>query len=112
GIVYLIDGRRTLGAVSSPTPWVRRIPFELLDPHLLLVDIGQQPACGFAVEANCRDQRIMLLDFAQPLRIVELGPIVPSIGRWKTCESASRRFKLQRRRVQWNLFLIHDCFSA
>src|SRR5262249_13909329 len=91
GIVDLVDRCRPLGTVSSPAPWVRRIAFELLDPHLFLIDVGQQSARGFTVEANGRDQRIMLLDLAWPLRSIELRPVVPAIGRRKTGESILRR---------------------
>src|SRR5262249_57597217 len=79
-IIDLVDRRRTLGTVSSPASWVLGIAFELLDPHLISVDVRQQSACGFAVEANGRDQRIMLLDLARPLRGIELCPVVPAIG--------------------------------
>ena len=80
GIIHLVEGRRTFGAVAAPAPRVSGIAFELLHPHLVLVDVGQQSAGRLAVEADGRDQGVMLLDFLGPLRGIVFGPIIPTIG--------------------------------
>src|SRR5262249_35931968 len=55
-IVDLIDGGRPFGAVASTTAAMRGIAFEFLDAHLLFVDVSQQPAGSFTVEADGRNQ--------------------------------------------------------
>src|SRR5262249_53771125 len=65
-VVHLIDRRRTLGAVASAAAGMRGIAFELLYAHLLFVDVSQQAASRFAVEANGGNQGIVPLDSARP----------------------------------------------
>ena len=51
-IVDLVDGRRALGAIAAAAAGVRRIAFKLLHLHFFFVDIGQQSARGFTIEAD------------------------------------------------------------
>ena len=46
-----------------------------------LVEVAQQPATRFAVEARSRHERVLLLDLVGPRLGVELGPVVPLIER-------------------------------
>src|SRR5262249_52493450 len=86
-IIDLIDGGWAFGAVASATAGMRRIALKLLHAHLVFIDICQQPARRFAVEADRGNQRIMFLDSFGPLRWIVFSPIVPPIGWRKTGES-------------------------
>jgi hypothetical protein len=76
-IVDLVFRRRTLGAIASARTGVVRIALEFLDRPRLLIDVGDQTAGRFAVEARRRHQRVMPLDFFRPRSGVVLFPIVP-----------------------------------
>ncbi len=77
----LIKRRRSFGAVPAAAARMSGVAFEFLHAHLVLVDVGQQAASSFTVEADSRNQRVMLLDFPRPLRGIVFGPVVPTIGR-------------------------------
>src|SRR5207245_695974 len=51
-IIDLIDRRRALCTISPATAGMIRIPLKLSDPLRLFIDICQQPAPRFAVEAG------------------------------------------------------------
>src|SRR5262249_10057755 len=80
-IGYLIDGCRPFGEVTSPTARMRRIAFKLLDAHRFFVYVSKQPAGSFAVEADCRDERVMPLDSPWPLPGIVFRPVMPAVGR-------------------------------
>src|SRR6266496_3361610 len=49
------------------------------------VDVSQQPACRFAIETNCRNQRVVFLDTARPGFRVEFNTVIPLFhGRTKS----------------------------
>jgi len=90
GIVDLVDGGRSFGAIAAATSRVGRIAFEFLDPRLVLVDVGQQSATRLTVETDRWHQRIVFLDFSRPLRSVVFRPVVPAVGWRIRGESAVR----------------------
>src|SRR5512144_3174724 len=52
GIVDLIEGSRSLGAISAPTPGMLRVAVKTPDAPAVLFNKSQKPACGFAIETN------------------------------------------------------------
>src|SRR6187549_1903819 len=50
GIVDLIDGSRSLGAISAPTLGMLRVALETPDMPGVLFNESQKAACGFAIE--------------------------------------------------------------
>src|SRR5262249_42840312 len=87
GIVKLIDRGRTLGAVASARAGMQRIAFEFADLTGVLIDVGEQSASGFTVEAGSWHKRVTPFDFIGPAFGVVFGPIVPAIDRWVACEA-------------------------
>ena len=81
GVVDLVDGGRPLGAVAPPAGRMVRVPLHAPHRPGLLVDVGQQTAGGFAVEAGRRDDREVLLHAPGPGLGVVLDPVVPALGR-------------------------------
>src|SRR5262249_41204827 len=79
GIVHLIEGRRSLGAVAPSASRMRRVALELLDRERLAVDVGEEPAARLAIEADRRDQRVASLDLLGPGDWVVLLPVVPAL---------------------------------
>ena len=77
GIVNLVDGRRSLGAVASAAGRMRRVTLELAHQAGILVDVGKHPAGRLAVEAGGRHQRVAPLDALGPLVCVEFDVVVP-----------------------------------
>src|SRR5207342_2162984 len=61
-IIHLVDGCGPFGTVASAAAGMRRIAFELLDAHLIFIDVGQESTSRFAVEADGRNQRVVLLN--------------------------------------------------
>ena len=53
------------------------IAFKLVDLLRLLIDVSQQPARRFAVEANRGDEVVVLLDTPRPRLGIKLSPVVP-----------------------------------
>src|SRR5579885_1792278 len=88
GIVNLIQRGRPFGAVAPPAAGMVGIALETAHAPALLVDIGQQPAGGLAVEADCRNDRIVFLQLARPSLRVVLYPIIPAFGRRARCQVA------------------------
>ncbi len=82
GIVDLVDRGRALGAIATARAGMERIALQLADAQRLLVDVGQQPAGGLAVEADRRDDRVAPLDPLRPGLRVQLGPVIPLVSRW------------------------------
>ena len=81
GIVDLIYRRRALGTVAPARTWVQRIALELLNLAGVLIDVGEQPASGFAVEARGRHKRVTALDFFRPAPGVVFDPVIPPVER-------------------------------
>src|SRR5579872_775124 len=59
------------------------IAFELADLARVFVDVRQQPARGFAIEARGRDERITMLFALRPRFGLDFCPIVPTLFGWK-----------------------------
>src|SRR5262249_42002952 len=79
GIGHLVQRRRAFGAIASAAAGMRRVAFELLDREGLAVDVGEELAARFAVEADRRDQRVAPLDLLGPGDRVVLFPVVPAL---------------------------------
>ena len=94
-VLDLVDRRGALGAVATARTRVVGVAFDLLDLAVLLVDVGDQAARCFAVEANRRHQRVVALHAARPCARIELGPIIP-LGWWR---EVLERGRAQRRLV-------------
>src|SRR3989442_7041915 len=82
GVLDLVQRGGALGAVAATTAGMNGIALELLDAARRLVDVGEQPARGFAVEADGRDQAVAALDLPRPGDGVVLFPILPALRRW------------------------------
>src|SRR5256712_11816252 len=80
---------------------MRRFSLELLDPERLLVDVGEEPARGLAVEADRRDQRVAARDLPRPRGRVVLFPVVPALDGWVAPEATLWRRELAGHRMQW-----------
>ena len=80
-VIDLVDRRRALGAVATTAGWVFGVALDLGDLARLVVEVGQQAAGGFTVEARGRYQRVVALDFVGPCLRVEFGPVVPLVER-------------------------------
>src|SRR5262249_1424477 len=91
GVMPLVQGRRSLGAVPPAAPRMLGIALELLDLESLLVHVGEQAARGLAVEANGGHQAVAPGDTAGPGARVELLPIAPAIDGRIGIETARRR---------------------
>src|ERR1700730_9256061 len=86
GIADLVDRRRPFGAVAAAAARMSGFAFELADREVALVDVSEQAASGFAVEADGRHQRIVVLNLARPRGRIVLEPVLPSLGRRKRVE--------------------------
>src|ERR1041384_3538653 len=62
-IVDLIYRGWSFGAIPSTRARMQRIAFELANIAGVLIDISEQSACGFAVEAGGWHKRVTPLDF-------------------------------------------------
>ncbi len=93
-IVNLVDGRRTLGAQPPAARRMHGIAFELGDLPDFLVDVGQQSAGRFAVEADRGNKIVVLLDAARPGLGIEFDPVVPLLYRRTVGEMAAVAFEL------------------
>src|SRR5882762_1699465 len=81
GIVNLSDRSRPLRAKPSATCRMLRVALKLRDLSGCLIDVGEKPASRFAVEADGRNEVVMLLDAARPSLGIVLNPIVPLLHR-------------------------------
>src|SRR5678816_4116929 len=68
GIIDLIEGRRPLSAVAPAAAGMFRIALEAANCIGILFNDGNQAACRFAIETDCRNDPALLFDFARPLR--------------------------------------------
>ena len=81
GIVNLIDNRwafRTKASAAGRMLWVA---FKLRDLSSFLIDIGEDSARRFAVEADGGYKLVVLFDAARPGFGIVLDPIVPLLDR-------------------------------
>jgi uncharacterized protein YigA (DUF484 family) len=99
GVLYLIERRRSLGAVAAARAGVERVALELLDREVLLVDVGHEPARGLAVEARRRHEHVALLLAPRPRLGVQELDMVPRLRSRKV---------LDRRDVHRCGVLAHD----
>ena len=77
GVVDLVDRGRPLGAVATARSRVGRVALELLDRHVRLVDVGQQPAGRLAVEARGGHEHVLVRHLARVRLRVVLHVVVP-----------------------------------
>ena len=92
GVADLIDRRRSLGAGAAATSRMYRVAFEATDLAGELVDVGEQAAARLAVEADCRDERIVALDPARPGAGFVFDPVVPVFGIGRAAQRPARVF--------------------
>ena len=95
-VVHLVERGRALGAVPPAAAGMHGIALELLDAARGLVDVGEEPARGFTIEADRRDQGEAPLDLLRPGRRVVGLPVVPSLDRRIRGERASGRGEAAR----------------
>ena len=91
-ILHLVERGWALGAVAPAAARVHRVALELLDAQRLLIDVGEQPAAGLAVEADRGDQRVAALDLLRPGDGIVLFPVVPALDRWIGRQGGRRHF--------------------
>ncbi len=72
------------------------IAFKLLHLAGDFVDVGEQPAGGFAVEAGGGNERVVTLLAPRPRLRIELGPVVPALLGWKRREMTAARAGIER----------------
>ena len=80
-VLHLVDRGRSLGADTAAASRMNGVPLEAPDLARLLVDVGEEPAGGLAVEADRRDELVAPLDLPRPRGGVVLDPVVPPLGR-------------------------------
>jgi hypothetical protein len=90
----LVDDRGPFGAQAAAAGGVHGIAFELGHLSGFLVDVGQQAAGGFAVEADGGDELVVARDFARPGGGIVLHPIVPFGDRRAGHQMAAFRLKV------------------
>src|SRR5262249_1511881 len=100
GVLHLVQGGWSLGAVPPAAPRMLGIALELLDLERLLVHVGEQAAPGLAVEANGGHQAVAPGDTARPGARIELLPIAPAIDGRIAIETARGRIEVARVRVK------------
>src|SRR5262245_28026701 len=99
-IIDLVDCRRAFRAQTSPACRVQRVTFELANLIRLFIDVRQEPAGRFAIEARCRHQPILALrSLSWPLMRIDLHHIVPSLRPWMAAKRGIGRTVLKRRRL-------------
>src|SRR5690606_19763774 len=81
GVGDLVQRCRSLCAVAAARAGVLGVALELADLERRLVDVGEEAAGGFAVEAGRGDEDVALLDTAGPRLRVQLDPVVPALLR-------------------------------
>src|SRR2546426_8818720 len=92
GILHLIEGGGTLGAVAAAAARMHRVALELLDLQRVLVDVREEAARRLAVEADGRDQLVAPRDLLRPRDGIELLPVVPALdGRIRGQPALARR---------------------
>ncbi len=94
GIVNLVDGRWSLGAVAPAAGGMCRVAFELAHSPGLLVDVSKHPAGRLAVEAGGWHQRVATLDPLRPGIGVELEMVVPLLRVGIVAQGARRPLRL------------------
>jgi hypothetical protein len=80
-VLDLVERRGSLRADPSAAAGMDRIALEAADLAGRLVDVGQEPARRFAVEADRRHQTHPALDLSRPRLRVVLDPVVPPLRR-------------------------------
>lgn len=89
GIISLVVGGGTFGAVSAAAAGMDGVAFKLLDLQRRLVYIGQQAARALAVEADGGDEHVAVGNLARPLLAAVFDPVIPIFGRRVLAEAAS-----------------------
>jgi hypothetical protein len=93
----LVDRGWTLGAVTTATRWVMRVALELLDFASFFVNVREQTAARFAIEARSGDQTEASLRFpsVSPFLGVEFDPVGPLLSGRVTRERGARQKPLE-----------------
>src|SRR5579862_1482671 len=94
GIVNLIDGCWAFGAQTAATGGMHGIAFEFGNLPVRFIDVGEEAAGGFAVEADGWDELVVLLHAARPGLGIEFDPIVPALDRRTGGEMAAVAFEI------------------
>jgi hypothetical protein len=93
GIFELVGCDDAFRARAPATARMERVALDLADGELFLVDIGQDPARRFAVEADARDNPVVPPILLRPARRLEVDEVVP--GRRIGVRSERSHFRLQ-----------------
>ena len=75
----LVHYRQALGTEASATCGVHGVSLDLGDLAGLFVNVGEQPARRFAVEADRRDEPVVALGLLGPCSRVVLDPVGPAV---------------------------------
>ena len=90
GIVDLVDGGWSFGTVAPSTARMIGITFKFFDPSRLFVHVSHQATSRLAVEADGRNDLVVLLYLARPCSGIVFDPIVPAFRRRTRCEVTNR----------------------
>ncbi len=89
-VVDLVEGGRAFGAVSAAASGVEGVAFYAVNLLRFVVNVAEQTAGGFAVEAGGGDECVVLGFFCGPCLGVEGFDVVPVFVGWigvKVCHS-------------------------
>ena len=100
GVVDLVDRRRAFRTQPAAARRVQRVALELADLVRFLVDVREQAARRFAIEARRRHQSIVVFDLLRrPLARVDLDHIVPRFRPADDCTGGAGGAVRKRRRL-------------
>ena len=101
GILELVGRDHALGARAAAAARMHRIAFDLPDLERLLVDVREDPARRLAVEADARNDPVVLPILLRPALRLEVDEVVPLGGIRVTIEIESEvRGQRQRSEVR------------
>src|SRR6266568_7022970 len=95
-VIDLVDGGWSFRAVTPATTRMIGITLKAFDAPCFFVNIGEQAASCLAVEADGRDNLVVLLSFARPNLCVIFHPVMPAFRGW-TGRQVSHRHWLATR---------------
>src|SRR5437868_8346448 len=81
GVLNLIDCGGTLCAIATARSGMKRIALELLNPASGFIDVSEEPASRFTVEADRRNQAVVSFYFFGPALRIVFNPVLPLIDR-------------------------------
>src|SRR2546425_1022434 len=77
--MYLVERRRTFGAVASTRARMFGIAFKLLHLAGNFVDVREQTAGRFAIETSGGNERVVAFLTLWPRLRIKLGPVIPAL---------------------------------